>query len=177
MLREFKFIFKLIFHARKALLKLSQKLRFQNCVKSEKMATRSNVAEKKVEIGIFWDIENCQVPYGKSASELVQTIRRYLELEHPECRYAYDFVAACDVFRLRETQRITDQLNKVGVDVLHVNGMLKNAADDKLKECIEKFADRHGEDARLVLISGDADFAPAVRAARRKGEIVGLKII
>ena len=30
---------------------------------------------KKFPIGVFWDIENCQVPFGKSAIDIVQKIR------------------------------------------------------------------------------------------------------
>jgi signal transduction histidine kinase len=44
------------------------------------------------------------------------------------------------------------------VDVLHVNANRKNAADDKLKELMQRFADVHGQQSRIVLISGQHMF-------------------
>lgn len=44
-------------------------------------------------IGIFWDIENCQVPKFKSASAIVQRIRTFFLESYREA----EFIVVCDV--------------------------------------------------------------------------------
>lgn len=44
-------------------------------------------------IGVFWDIENCQVPKGKSAIALVQNIREKFFEHHREA----EFMCVCDI--------------------------------------------------------------------------------
>lgn len=44
-------------------------------------------------LGIFWDIENCQVPKNKSASSLVHKIREKFAKDYREA----EFVVVCDV--------------------------------------------------------------------------------
>lgn len=40
------------------------------------------------------------------------------------------------------------------VTVVHISATSKNAADDKLKQCMKRFVDTHGAPATLLLISG-----------------------
>jgi hypothetical protein len=42
------------------------------------------------------------------------------------------------------------------VDILHVNSNRKNAADDKLKDLMRRFADLHGTESSIILISGQS---------------------
>lgn len=129
-------------------------------------ANLTQPTEKK--LGIFWDIENCRMHFW-NVPLAVQKIKHLMSLKHPDCNNAAaEFICACDVFKFKDT-KFFDQLNKVGANVLHVNGSAKNAADDKLKESIEKFADMYGKNSIIILISGDADFAPTLRSAKRKG--------
>jgi hypothetical protein len=44
------------------------------------------------------------------------------------------------------------------VDILHVNSNRKNAADDKLKDLMRRFADLHGTESSIILISGQHIF-------------------
>lgn len=37
----------------------------------------------------------------------------------------------------------------------HINAVAKNAADDKLKQSLRRFADTHSRPATVVLISGN----------------------
>lgn len=60
-------------------------------------------------IGVFWDIENCQVPKTKSAALVVQQIR---ELFYNDYREA-EFLVVCDV--KKESSQIVSDLNDAQV--------------------------------------------------------------
>lgn len=45
------------------------------------------------------------------------------------------------------------------VNLFHVCGSQKNAADEKLRQCMRKFIELYGSPAVIVLISGDINFA------------------
>ncbi|CAL4066462.1 unnamed protein product, partial [Meganyctiphanes norvegica] len=56
-------------------------------------------------IGVFWDIENCQVPKGLSATHVVQAVRsRFFE-----GRREAEFMCVCDT--LKENSTILEELN------------------------------------------------------------------
>ncbi|KAL3273486.1 hypothetical protein HHI36_014927 [Cryptolaemus montrouzieri] len=57
------------------------------------VCTRRNKKKKLPPIGIFWDIENCQVPKFKSASAVVQRIREFFLQNYREA----EFIVVCDV--------------------------------------------------------------------------------
>ncbi|XP_023231451.1 meiosis regulator and mRNA stability factor 1-like [Centruroides sculpturatus] len=104
-------------------------------------------------IGVFWDIENCQVPKGKSVIALVQAIRERFFRGHREA----EFLCVCDINK--ENKEVIQELNLAQVTVVHINATSKNAADDKLKQCMRRFVDTHGMPATILLISGDVNFA------------------
>ncbi|XP_071550871.1 meiosis regulator and mRNA stability factor 1 isoform X2 [Panulirus ornatus] len=104
-------------------------------------------------IGVFWDIENCQVPKGLSATHVVQAIRERFFNGHRET----EFMCVCDT--LKEHSKILEELNDAQVNVVHVGSTVKNAADDKLLQSMRRFADIHGTGATIILISGDSNFA------------------
>ncbi|XP_073945234.1 meiosis regulator and mRNA stability factor 1-like protein [Choristoneura fumiferana] len=111
---------------------------------------RSNL---NVPLGIFWDIENCQVPRGCSAIDVVAAIRAKFLTGRREA----DFVVVCDV-RKESPQRL-QELNDAQVSLIHVCGTQKNAADEKLRQCMRRFGELHSAPASLLLISGDINFA------------------
>ncbi|XP_069981416.1 meiosis regulator and mRNA stability factor 1 isoform X4 [Penaeus vannamei] len=104
-------------------------------------------------IGVFWDIENCQVPKGLSATHVVQAVRSRFFTGYREA----EFMCVCDT--LKENSKILEELNDAQVNVVHVGSTVKNAADDKLLQSMRRFADIHGTGATIVLISGDSNFA------------------
>ena len=61
-------------------------------------------------IGVFWDIENCAVPHGKSALALVQRIRDQFFHGHKEV----EFLCACDISR--ENRYVIQDLNYAQVE-------------------------------------------------------------
>lgn len=112
-------------------------------------------------IGIFWDIENCAVPHGKSAAKVVEKIRSMPF--YASSKAEMDFLVVCDV--TKESEEIVNELNTAQVTVQHVTAAKKkNAADEKLRQAMRKFVDHAlamghaGRRTTVVLISGDADF-------------------
>ena len=122
----------------------------------------------KIALGIFWDIECCQIPHSKSASSVVKQLRDFVAEKHKECGYAKEFACACDVFKLG--QMVSERLDRNGVNVVHVNSTAKNAAEDKLQELIDMYIDKYGGtgNAVLCIISSDINLAKQIRNARRK---------
>jgi len=114
-------------------------------------------------LGVFWDIENCNVPSGKSAMAVCDLIRKQKCFEgHREI----EFAVVCDA--TKEPKAVLDELDKAQVDIIHVVSNRKNAADDKLKQIMRRFADIHRQGSRIVLISGDVDFAADIADFKRR---------
>ncbi|KAL1485435.1 hypothetical protein MTO96_031955 [Rhipicephalus appendiculatus] len=112
-------------------------------------------------ISVLWDIENCAVPNGVPAYEIVLKVRQTFYAGHREA----DFVVACDTARM--SSAVIAELNEAQVTVIHVPGGQKNAADDKLRTVLRRFSDAHKlTSSRIVLISGDVDFATEIHEIR-----------
>lgn len=62
-------------------------------------------------VGIFWDIENCKVPNGRSAFFLAQKFREHFV----EGKREVEFMCVCDT--LKETGEVINDLNKAHVSV------------------------------------------------------------
>ena len=125
-------------------------------------------------IGVFWDIENCSIPHGKSALKVVQKIRSLPVFQKSS---ETEFVSVCDVTKLSE--EISADLNTAQVSVQHVSGVRKkNAADEKIRNLMRKFIDLHqGRNevkVTLVLISGDVDFLSDLSDFKRR---LGTRIV
>ncbi|XP_077526862.1 meiosis regulator and mRNA stability factor 1-like isoform X2 [Haemaphysalis longicornis] len=116
-------------------------------------------------IGVFWDIENCQVPRGKSATALANRIRELFFEGHREA----EFLCVCDI--RKERPEVVQELNLAQVTVVHINATSKNAADDKLKQCMRRYVDIHGSPASLLLISGDVNFSTELSDFRHRQKI------
>jgi len=116
-------------------------------------------------IGVFWDIENCQVPKGRSAIAITQLIRDKFFNGYREA----EFIVVCDV--QKENSQIVQELNDAQVNLIHVAATCKNAADEKLKQTIRRFADIHGSPSAIILISGDINFAADLSDLRHRKRI------
>ena len=114
-------------------------------------------------LGVFWDIENCHVPNGKSAMTVCEKIRnQHFFQGHREILFA----VVCDA--TKESKIVLEELDKAQVDIIHVASNRKNSADDKLKQIMRRFADLHRDGSRIVLISGDMDFAADIADFKRR---------
>lgn len=65
-------------------------------------------------------------------------------------------MCVCDVNK--ENQDIIRELNLAQVTVVHINATSKNAADDKLRQCMRRFVEIHRSPSTIVLISGKIYF-------------------
>ena len=61
-------------------------------------------------IGVFWDIENCSVPSGRSATAVVQRIREKFFKGHREA----EFICVCDISK--ENKEVIQELNNCQVE-------------------------------------------------------------
>ncbi|XP_068554976.1 meiosis regulator and mRNA stability factor 1 isoform X5 [Anas acuta] len=120
---------------------------------SPEVAVTGQVLENLPPIGVFWDIENCSVPTGRSAVAVVQRIREKFFKGHREA----EFICVCDISK--ENKEVIQELNNCQVTVAHINATAKNAADDKLRQSLRRFADTHTAPATVVLVSTDVNFA------------------
>ncbi|XP_066603618.1 meiosis regulator and mRNA stability factor 1 isoform X2 [Prorops nasuta] len=78
-------------------------------------------------------------------------------------------MVVCDV--QKESNQIMQELNDAQVNLIHVAATCKNAADEKLKQSIRRFADIHGSPAAIILISGDINFAADLSDLRHRKKI------
>ncbi|CAN9509841.1 unnamed protein product [Ophioblennius macclurei] len=113
-------------------------------------------------VGVFWDIENCSVPSGRSAGAVVQRIRSRFFQGHREA----EFICVCDISK--ESKAVIQELNNCQVTVAHINATAKNAADDKLRQCLRRFAETHAAPATVVLVSSDVNFASELSDLRHR---------
>ncbi|XP_057699411.1 meiosis regulator and mRNA stability factor 1 isoform X1 [Corythoichthys intestinalis] len=113
-------------------------------------------------VGVFWDIENCNVPSGRSAGVVVERIRSQFFQGHREA----EFICVCDISK--ENKAVIQELNNCQVTVAHINATAKNAADDKLRQSLRRFAETHTAPATVVLVSSDVNFASELSDLRHR---------
>ncbi|XP_040297573.1 meiosis regulator and mRNA stability factor 1 isoform X2 [Bufo bufo] len=129
---------------------------------SPELSLAGQVQENLPPIGVFWDIENCSVPSGRSAVSVVKRIRERLFKGHREA----EFICVCDISK--ENKEVIEELNNCQVTVAHINATAKNAADDKLRQSLRRFADTHTSPATVVLVSTDVNFALEISDLRHR---------
>uniref|UniRef100_A0A8C4QJA8 Meiosis regulator and mRNA stability factor 1 n=1 Tax=Eptatretus burgeri TaxID=7764 RepID=A0A8C4QJA8_EPTBU len=125
-------------------------------------AASSVQADSLAPIGVFWDIENCHVPSGRSAMAVVQRLRETLFPGHREA----EFLCVCDISK--EKREVIQELNNSQVTVVHINATAKNSADDKLRQSLRRFAEMHVAPATAVLLSSDVNFASELSDLRHR---------
>lgn len=77
---------------------------------SPEVALAGQMLENLPPIGVFWDIENCSVPSGRSATAVVQRIREKFFKGHREA----EFICVCDISK--ENKEVIQELNNCQVD-------------------------------------------------------------
>ncbi|XP_018520263.1 meiosis regulator and mRNA stability factor 1 isoform X6 [Lates calcarifer] len=122
----------------------------------------NNGPENIPPVGVFWDIENCSVPSGRSAGAVVQRIRSRFFQGHREA----EFICVCDISK--ESKAVIQELNNCQVTVAHINATAKNAADDKLRQSLRRFAETHTAPATVILVSSDVNFASELSDLRHR---------
>ncbi|MFX1514314.1 MAG: NYN domain-containing protein, partial [Promethearchaeota archaeon] len=118
-------------------------------------------------VAVFWDIENCQPPSIISGTSLVQDLRLSL-LEFGSIR---QIRAYADLKLLKGSLRL--ELQRSGIQLLDVPSTKKDSADKMMLTDMLMFALDYPPPQRIVLISGDQDFAYTLARLRNIGyEIV-----
>ncbi|GFO25751.1 meiosis arrest female protein 1 homolog, partial [Plakobranchus ocellatus] len=119
-------------------------------------------------VGVFWDIENCCVPKGKSALKIIERIRERFFQDFREA----EFICVCDI--TKESDSTIKDLNDGQINVVHINATAKNAADDKIRQSMRRFSDSHPPGTKVILISSDVNFASDLSDLRhrKKFEVV-----
>jgi len=100
-------------------------------------------------IGIFWDLETCRIPDGKSVKQLVKRIIDYIIVDQMIDKIDV-FYCFCDSIKL--TKRLINQLNQSNVDILHVNSGRKQF-DSKLRTRIEQFLYRYAMNENQISLN------------------------
>uniref|UniRef100_A0A6Q2YSF1 Meiosis regulator and mRNA stability factor 1 n=1 Tax=Esox lucius TaxID=8010 RepID=A0A6Q2YSF1_ESOLU len=121
-----------------------------------------NITQNIPPVGVFWDIENCCVPSNRSAAAVVQRLRSRFFQGHREA----EFICVCDISK--ENKAVIQELNNCQVTVAHINATAKNAADDKLRQSLRRFAETHTAPAQVVLVSSDVNFASELSDLRHR---------
>uniref|UniRef100_A0AAY5EDS1 Meiosis regulator and mRNA stability factor 1 n=1 Tax=Electrophorus electricus TaxID=8005 RepID=A0AAY5EDS1_ELEEL len=133
------------------------------CKTSQKYGSpESGGQESLPPVGVFWDIENCAVPSGRSAATVVQRLRERFFQGHREA----EFICVCDISK--ENKAVIQELNNCQVTVAHINATAKNAADDKLRQSLRRFAETHTAPATVIVVSSDVNFASELSDLRHR---------
>ncbi|XP_077574271.1 meiosis regulator and mRNA stability factor 1 isoform X5 [Stigmatopora nigra] len=141
----------------------SDRVAFNQGKTGQKYGSQENGgAENIPPVGVFWDIENCNVPSGRSAGVVVERIRSRFFQGHREA----EFICVCDISK--ESKAVIQELNNCQVTVAHINATAKNAADDKLRQSLRRFAETHAAPATVVLVSSDVNFASELSDLRHR---------
>ena len=96
-------------NSRNHIMLLFTALAFKNSLTGS--PSQGSTAPEPEPIGVFWDIENCTVPRGKSASAVVQKIRK----EFFSGKREVEFMCVCDINK--EKKEVIEELNKAQVSV------------------------------------------------------------
>lgn len=116
------------------------------------------------------------MPSGRSAAVVVERIRGRFFRGHREA----EFICVCDISK--ESKAVIQELNNcqvttalttvkyrsseslcdgfAQVTVAHINATAKNAADDKLRQSLRRFAETHTAPATVVLVSCESRAHP-----------------
>ena len=125
--------------------------------------TREQENQFQMRIAVFWDFENCQPPSGVSGFSVVQDLRKSL-LEFGSIR---QIRAYADLNLVKSSMRM--ELQRSGIELLDVPSRQKDASDKMLITDMMAFALDNQPPQRIVIISGDQDFAYTLGRLRNIG--------
>ena len=95
-------------------------------------------------LGVFWDIEKCNVPNEKSVMAVCDLIRKQQFCQgHQEILFA----VVCDATKPKSA--VLEELEKAQVDIIHIASNKSDATDDKIKQLMRRFFDLHRDGSRI----------------------------
>jgi meiosis arrest female protein 1 len=99
-------------------------------------STQPNHRNDCQSVGIFWDIENCNIPKNKDVTQLLKVIRKRAIGDHWNTKIK-EFECVCNTSKL--CRQTVDYLNRdKTLKLIHVNTR-HNPADNKLIQHIRNF--------------------------------------
>ncbi|KAJ4961730.1 hypothetical protein NE237_021640 [Protea cynaroides] len=120
-------------------------------------------------VGIFWDIENCNVPRTVSAENVSGNIREVLSSEIGiKSIKMFNAYGDCNAL----SNQVRKGLHLTGVKVVDVPHVKDGAADRAILSDMHFFAFDNLPSATLVLISGDVDFAETLHKLEQRGHAI-----
>ena len=138
---------------------------------NETVLAGNTVEEGKLctSVGVFWDIENCKLTPNHSVKKFVDFIEDIF-LPHETVEETI-IVIACNLHKIPDY--VATELFDLGCDVRIIHHGIgdANEADDRLINEIEEFAEYSDSPpllTKLVVISGDGDFAKSLEEFRTR---------
>uniref|UniRef100_T1KGJ0 NYN domain-containing protein n=1 Tax=Tetranychus urticae TaxID=32264 RepID=T1KGJ0_TETUR len=109
---------------------------------------------------VFWDVQNVNVPKGKSVDFIVDLVRS--AIIKPYNLDEIFFFCVCDFRKL--SSNIGHSLTNL--DFLAYDGF-KDSADNKIIDLMRKFVKFAGQDCTIILLSGDGDYHGTLRDLKK----------
>ncbi|XP_042494475.1 uncharacterized protein LOC122073867 [Macadamia integrifolia] len=117
---------------------------------------------RNVKVSVWWDFENCSVPYGTNVFRVTQRITSALRTNG--MKGPITITAFGDVMQLSRSNQ--EALSSTGVCLNHIPHGGKNSADRSLLIDLVYWVSQNPPPAHLFLISGDRDFANVLHRMR-----------
>ncbi|XP_066329257.1 uncharacterized protein [Miscanthus floridulus] len=133
--------------------------------------TMASAEVRLTPMAVFWDIENCKVPKDSQVEDISKNIRKALSMNT-----AVDSATTTIQAYGAVPASIREGLQRTGVRHVDILNRRKDAADKLILVDMFCFAYDNPAPACMLLISGDADFVPAVRMLVERGYTIVIAI-
>ncbi|EPS61494.1 hypothetical protein M569_13304, partial [Genlisea aurea] len=124
-------------------------------------------------VAVFWDIENCCIPFDVPPEDVANNIRMAIWAIAGGAVTLFSAYGDFNSF----SRKLREGCHRTGVKLVDVPNGRKDAADKAILIDMFLFAlDNRPPSSSIVLISGDVDFAPALHVLSQRGYSVVLVI-
>ncbi|CAF1377792.1 unnamed protein product [Adineta steineri] len=120
-------------------------------------------------VGVFWDLENVQIPRTQKPFDIVQRVRQLLVIK-PKLR-EIGFTCYCDVSTLSQINQIS--LMHANVRIAHVPDGKPGSVDRQILLDLDRFERAHEPPATIILITGDIDFVGKFKSLKQHQDATG----
>ncbi|KAK3032190.1 hypothetical protein RJ639_035902 [Escallonia herrerae] len=135
---------------------------FHSFPSSSYPSRRHEEESRNVKVSVWWDFENCSLPFDMNAFRVAQSITAAIRTNG--IKGPIQITAFGDVFQL--SRRNQEALSSTGINITHIPHGGKNSADRSLLVDLMYWVSQNPPPAHLFLISGDRDFASILHRLR-----------
>ncbi|KAK0526348.1 hypothetical protein OC842_005218 [Tilletia horrida] len=135
----------------------------------------------KGRVAVYWDVDNCMVPTGMSGRDVALAIRKAIQdlsppgVSEPIIVFKAYLELSSETAVPAAQVQLRSELQGSGVSLIDTpKSGRKQTADFMMISDLLAFAIDHPAPARIVLISGDRDFAYALGTLRNRGFFITL---